>query len=411
MILDELYLLSQSYIETKNQPYQRHWLQKSAFEHRLSILVGQRGVGKTTLIIQYLMDFAKGNIHSKEILYVPSDHFLLSNYALYEIAETFYQQGGKLIAFDEIHKYAQWSKELKSIYDTFPFLKIIASGSSALEIHKGSHDLSRRAIVRVIHGLSFREFIELHHHIKLPSFKLEEILENHEKICDDINTILQSADKKILAEFKYYLRFGYYPYFIELKSEELYFITLEQNLHTTIESDLPAIYPALTGNSIRKMKQLLAYIASSVPFTPNFSKLKNLVEIGDDRTIKTYFKYLEDAGLIRQMITASEKLSRIESVAKIYLNNTNQVYAISAQKGDIGSVRELFFLSMLSVDHELVLPSNGDFLVDKKFVFEIGGKKKMFQQIQNEKNGYIACDEIEKGIGKKIPLWLFGFLY
>lgn len=409
MNLEDIYALSRHFITIKNQSYKRYFIRKIPLKHRLSILLGQRGVGKTTMLIQYLLDYAKSDKYSPKILYVQADHFLVANASLYEIAEKFYNSGGKFIVFDEIHKYPNWSIELKSIYDTFPDLKIIASGSSALEVYKGSHDLSRRAIIYNLPGLSLREYLELNLGVVFADFSLQDIVNNHEKIADSIITKLKP--QKILLHFHNYLKYGYYPYFQEIKDTSLYLLTLEQNLHTIIESDLAAIYPSLTGNSIKKIKQLLVFIAQSVPFVPNWQKIKILLEIGDDRTLKTYFKYLEDAGLTRSVMSGSKKMHRLEVSGKIYLNNSNQLYAFSPGLQNQGTMREIFFLASLSQGYKVTVPQNGDFLVDDKYIFEIGGKKKSFNQIKAEQNAYLACDDIESGSGKKIPLWLFGFLY
>lgn len=410
MNIDDLFQLSQRYIETKTKPYRRDFLKSNPFRHRFSILKGQRGIGKTTLIIQHLLDMTQNDPLSHDILYIPADHFLLSNRPLYEIAEAFNLLGGKWIAFDEIHKYENWSMELKSIYDTFPDLCLLASGSSALEIHTGSHDLSRRAIVYNISGLSFREYLEINLQEEFASYRLEEILHNHVAITTAILNRLANDKRKILNEFKEYLKTGYYPYFFELNDASLYFITLEQNVHTTLDSDLAEIHPELTGNSIRKIKQLLTFIAAHVPFTPNLQELKKTLEIGDERTLKLYFKYLEEAGLIRQLMSSSRKLHKLEIPEKIYLENTNQLYAISAQQ-NVGTLREVFFANMLSYQHDITAPKKGDFLINDEFLFEIGGKNKDFTQIQKTASSYLACDDIELGINNKIPLWLFGFLY
>lgn len=408
----ELYLLSRRYLEIKNKPYKREIADReNYFKPRLSILVGQRGVGKTTLIVQYLLGQVQGDIASTEILYVPADHFLLGELSLYEIADAFSKLGGKIIAFDEIHKYPAWSKELKSIYDTFPNLKIIASGSSALEIYKGSHDLTRRALVYSINGLSFREYLQLAFNISCPKCSLIDILNQHQQKATEILKIC--SEQKVLALFKQYLISGYYPYFLEINDQDTYFMTLEQNFHTIVESDLMAIYPALTGNSVRKIKHLLNFIASAVPFTPQMSKLKAIIDVGDERTLKEYLKYLEDAGLIRMVMPASNKLRQIETPEKIYLDNPNQVYAMNAsrQNQNIGTIREVFFLDMLSHDHVVTIPKFGDFMVDDDIVFEIGGKNKGFDQIKAVDNAFLAVDDIEQGFARKIPLWLFGFLY
>jgi predicted AAA+ superfamily ATPase len=401
--------LSRRYLEIRRQPYCRAYLQEKVFEHRLSILLGQRGVGKTTSIIQYLLDYVDQDILSPKILYVPADHFLLGNMSLYEIAAQFQQLGGVKIAFDEIHKYPNWSEELKSIYDTFPELEIIASGSSALAIYQGSHDLTRRAVVNEIFGFSFREYLELERGLLLPSYSLTKIVEQHEAISRDIIKILATKNLKILPEFKQYLQAGYYPYAREMKTVDLYWMTLEQNIHTTIESDLSAIFPALTGNSVRKLKQLLTFIAGAVPFTLNFQKLKELLGIGDERTLKNYLKYLQDARLIRQLQPASSKLHQVEGPEKIYLDNPNQLYAISKLAQNMGAVRELFFLTMLANQHEVTAPKKGDFCIDDSLLFEIGGRKKELPK--SDPAIYLACDDIETGIKSKIPLWLFGFLY
>lgn len=379
----------------------------------MSFLLGQRGIGKTTTLIQWLLSNVSGDVFSEKILYIQADHFLMGSHTLYEITQNFASYGGKWIAFDEIHKYPDWSKELKSIYDTFPELQILVSGSSALKVYKGSHDLSRRGITYNLHGLSFREYLEMNLQIDFKTYSLEEICKNHTKITSAINQKLQDKDLKILPLFEQYLKIGYYPYFQELqKNEDVYRITLEQNIHTIIESDLPAIFPKLTGSSIKKIKQLLIFIADSVPFTPNWQKIGSLLDIGDQRTLKNYFKYLEDAGLIRALCRATKKMKKIEAPEKVYLDNTNQLFAIaSLGNSEKGTVRETFFLSMVSKEHLVTLPNKGDFLVDDNYCFEIGGKKKGFDQIKTETTGYVVCDDIEQGFGSKVPLWLFGFLY
>lgn len=408
-MLDELYALSRHYLEVKYKPYHRSLIEPSYFKHRLSVLIGQHGIGKTTIIIQYLLNYVKNDVLSSKILYIPADHFLLGNLSLYEIAEQFSRLGGELIVFDEVHKYGAWVKELKSIYDTFPDLKIIASGSSALEIRRGSYDLTRRAAVHYIQGLSFREYLELNLGVTLKSYPLEEIIAHHEQIAQEVLLTLRTQEKKVLAEFKYYLQVGYYPYFFEIRDRDIYFMTLEQNFHAVLESDLIAIHPLLTGNSVKKIKQLLVFIAANVPFVPNMSKLSRMIDVGDERTLKTYLKYLADAGLIKLAMSASKKLHRLEMPEKIYLDNPNQVYAIANVK-NIGTIREIFFLNMLTQVDEVTIPKIGDFLVNN-MVFEIGGKNKTFTQVKHETHAYLACDDIELGINKKIPLWLFGFLY
>ncbi len=411
IMFEELKELSQTFIKLKFEQYRRYFIKRSPLKHRFSIILGERGIGKTTTLIQWLLDSANQNPLSDNILYIQADHFLMGKITLYEIAESFCRLGGKAIAFDEIHKYPNWSMELKSIYDTFPDLRILASGSSALEIHKGSHDLTRRASVYRMFGLSLREFIELKYGVELPSCSLEDIITGHTKLAFNIIEQLAEQKLKILKLFKEYLEYGYYPYFRIFESIDEFKQTVEQNLHTTLESDLIAIYPHLSGNSIRKIKQLVIYIAQAVPFTPNWQAIKKITDIGDDRTLKTYFQYLQDASIIAALESGSEKMKRIEDPEKIFLANTNQLYAFCSLHPNVGTVRETFFLSSLRPFYTIATARNTDFLVEQKYYFEVGGKNKGPKQLRQNDNGYLALDDIEHGIDRRIPLWLFGFLY
>lgn len=408
---EELFRLSQNFIRLNQREYVRYFLKANPLKNRFSVVVGQRGVGKTTAMIQHLLS-AYNNIFTNKALYIQADHFLVGRHSLYEIAERFYNLGGEIICFDEIHKYPNWSTELKSIYDTFPKLKIIASGSSALEIYKGSHDLSRRAVVYKMFGMSFREFIELTLNISLKNYDIENIIKGHQRAADEIISKIEKKGRKILSLFKDYLEYGYYPYFTEYKNKVIFYMTLEQNIHTTLESDLIAIYPALSGNSIKKIKKLLSIIAVSVPFTPDLKKLKTTLDVGDERTLKTYLKYLEDAGIILTVAKGGKGLRELEKPEKVYLNNPNLIYAIATHtSANIGNVRETFFVNMLHVLYKVSTPAQGDFLVNNKYSFEVGGKNKDFTQIKNMENSFLAIDDVEIGFKNKIPLWIFGFLY
>ena len=403
-MLSKLKLASKKFLYRNNLEYQRYFIKEQKIKHRLTIITGQRGVGKTTTIAQYMAL----NSHL-ESLYVSMDSFLLGKLSMYEIAETFEMEGGKLLCFDEIHKYTNWSQELKTIYDEFPNLQVIASGSSALEINKGSHDLSRRAHQLKMYGMSFKEYLELTLDIELKTFTLEEILSHHETIAFDMVMQFEDLDKKILPLFKQYLKRGYYPYSLSVDDEEVFFDMLKQNINLSLSSDLLFVYPSLDGNSIKKLKLLLSIIMESVPFVPQIEKLKNMLEVGDGRTLKEYFIKLEEAGILKLLMKSSSKgLSRLEKPEKIYLNNSNLLYITQA---NIGTVRETFFLNALSKSHDVSYPKKGDFLVDKSYLFEVGGKNKSFKQIKDVSNSFVVADEIEVGFGNKTPLWLFGFLY
>ncbi len=411
-MIEDFFRLSQNFIKINNRDYKRYFLKSNPLNNRFSFIVGQRGIGKTTAMTQHILSFYNADIFTSKAIYIQADHFLVGSHSLYEIAEQFYNLGGELICFDEIHKYPNWSMELKSINDTFPKLKIIASGSSALEIYRGSHDLSRRAVVYKMFGMSIREFIEMTANINIESYSLEDIIKNHKHIAHDIINMVEKKDKKILALFKEYLEYGYYPYFNEYKDRGLFYLTLEQNIHTTLESDLIAIYPSLSGNSIKKIKKLLSIIASSVPFTPDLKNLKTLLDIGDERTLKTYIKYLEDAGIILTVSKSGKGLRGFEKPEKIYLNNPNLIYAIATpDHADTGNIRETFFLNMLHTSCKVSIPAKGDFFINDRYTFEVGGKNKTFTQIKNIKNSFLAVDDIEIGVGNKIPLWIFGFMY
>jgi uncharacterized protein len=406
--MEDLFRLSQTQLAVFNRPYKRYFLQEHNLSRPLGIILGQRGVGKTTAMVQHLLKVAGDDPLSERILYIQADHFLIGERSLYEIAEQFFNHGGNTICFDEIHKYPDWSGELKSITDTFRGLKVLASGSSALEIYKGSHDLSRRALQMRMWGLSFREYLEMSLGIDLAGHSLENIVRDHVRIAHKIAEALQG--KKVLALFKAYLKHGYYPFYFEEKDEAIFYNLLNQNAHATIESDLLAVQPALSGNSIKKIAKLLSIVSASVPFSPDLKKLTELTDVADQRTLKTYLKYLEDSGLIMGLSRTGKGLRALEKPEKIFLNNPSLVYAFSPGAG-MGTVRETFFMSMLKAGHTVTAPERGDFLVDDKYLFEIGGKNKDFSQIKDIKNSFLALDEMEKGFGRKIPLWLFGFLY
>ena len=411
-MLEELFRKSRLFVRNYNLKYRRYFIRQEQLEHRLSIILGPRGIGKTTTMAQYMSGYA-----STEALYVSLDDIVTMRESIYEIAEAFERQGGRLLCLDEIHKYATWSQELKNIYDALPGLKVIASGSSVLEIHRGSHDLSRRAIVYTMVGMSFREFLELHHGYDLPSYSLGEILAHHLDIAETYLDALAAKEQKVLALFGDYLRYGYYPYYLELPNEHYFFQTLRQNINVTIESDLLSIYPSLNGKSIKKIKLLLSVIMANVPFTPTIASLKRSIEVADDRTVKEYLAHLDDAGLITLLMRSRLSMKNIDKPEKIYLANPNLMYTATPE---IGNVRETFFMNQLSNYYTIrrsqdvlgiYAAHRGDFVLEERYTFEVGGKNKSFQQIKDLPDSFIAADEIEIGYGAKIPLWVFGLLY
>jgi predicted AAA+ superfamily ATPase len=413
-MLEKLFIKSRDFININNQEYKRYFIQTKKLEHRLSIIIGSRGIGKTTTVAQYVND----NYTNNEALYVNLDDIEnTSKYTMIQIAEEFVLNGGKLLCFDEIHKYDNWSAELKNIYDRFDKLKIIATGSSALQINKGSHDLSRRAIVYNMVGMSFREFLELNHGYSFEAMNLKDILSNHIDIATSIKKVIEAKEQKIIPLFKEYLKHGYYPYFLSMPNEVLFFQTLQQNINVSIESDLLNIYPKMSGNSVKKIKMLLSVIIKSVPFEPKISTLKKAADIKDDRTLKDYLSKLDDAGLIKLLMQNSLSIKSFDKPEKIFLANPNLMYT---KEPNIGNLRETFFVNQLdnyyknkqSLNNEGIFASkHGDFYCEEKFTFEVGGKSKGFNQIKDVINSYVASDDLEVGIGNKVALWLFGFLY
>lgn len=408
--MQDLYDVSYYFISRLNREHIRDFLRNDPFRTQMTILLGQRGVGKTTVIIQYIAGQFEIKKESPFAMYLPVDHIVIGGRTLYEIAQKFQESGGQLICFDEIHKYENWSQELKSIHDTFPDLKVIASGSSVLKVQKASHDLSRRAIVRYLPGLSFREYCVLKLGLALNPVSLGDIVTNHRQLALEVVERFEDKGVSILSLFSDYLKKGYYPYFFQYKNKEDYFLALEQSALATVENDLSAVYPTITGAAIKKIWRLLSFIAQQVPFKPTLSKLTAALDIGDERVLKTYLKYLEDAEIINVLSKSGKRLSVLEKPEKIYLNNTNQSYAFGDQSVDKGNLRETFFFNAVLLGHDVTYPEAGDFNVNG-MIFEVGGKNKTFDQIKHLKASFLALDDVEVGFENTIPLWLFGFLH
>ncbi len=360
-------------------------------------IIGSRGVGKTTFILQYLKEL---NIPLHKKLYFSADHFQAIKYSLYEIAEEFYKQGGEVLAIDEIHKYPNFEMELKSIYDTFD-LKVIFSGSSALKLEHAKADLSRRAILYRVNGMSFREFIEFERGESFSSYTLDEILKNHTEIAFEINEII-----KPFEYFKKYLQYGYYPFYKE--NQNNYNQKLLEIVNVVLESDLPLIFN-IEPKNIFKLKKLLSLLCQSKPYELNISKLSTKIGINRN-TLYHYLHYLEAGSLTKMVRQRSKGDGILIKPEKLYLNNTNLNYSY-CENHEIGTLREQFFVNQLYLQHTIHYSKIGDFLVNEKYLFEIGGKNKSFKQIKDIPNSFVVADNIEIGFGDKIPLWLFGFLY
>ncbi len=367
-------------------------------DHRLLGIKGARGTGKTTLLLQYAKQ--QPDWRSK-VLYASLDNFWFTTNSLYNLADTFIKRGGQTLLLDEVHKYPGWAQELKNIYDELPELKVIFTGSSLLEILNARADLSRRAVVHHLQGLSFREYLALKADVELPILTLDEIIANHTLLAESI-----LKEVKPLAHFPHYLQMGYYPFFKE--SENLYYQKLEAVVNLILDIELPLLRK-LDVAYVAKLKQLLMVLAESTPFVPNMSKLSERIGINRG-TLLQYVHYLQEAGLLVNLFKQSHGISQLQKPNKIFLDNTNLGYLLSS-KVDVGALRETFFANQVGHLHQLNYPAKGDFLVNGNMTFEVGGKNKSGSQLKDVANGYLALDNIEYGTGHTIPLWLFGFMY
>ncbi len=409
MLDDTLFELSRQLV---GQLLRHHRRQLDApLSGRCHLLTGPRGVGKSTWTAQYLADKYPDYNHSTASLYLPADHFLLAGRSLYELTEVFVRRGGRLLCLDEVHRAEHWSRDLKSLADTFPQLEILATGSSLLHLQKGSHDLSRRFLVHTMEGLSFREYLQFKHDLSLPVRSLTDLLEHHETHTRTVTGQLAETEIPILKHFQDYLRRGYYAYGLEFEHEAAYIKTLQQSAQASLESDLPAVHPTITGASVKRIRRLLAAIAGNVPFTPDFAKMRRRLHIADDRTLKDYLAYLEDARLIRILRREGSPMGSMDKPDRIYLGDPNLASALcSPEQPDRGALRELFLLASLPPDLAVCAAPKGDFLLGGQYTVEVGGPRKDSQQIKNLEDAYLAIDDIEHGSARRIPLWLFGFL-
>lgn len=383
----------------RDQMGQIHW------NAQIISIMGPKGVGKSTLLRQYI----KKNypIGDRRALYCSADSVDFSTRSLVELAEEFFINGGELLVVDEIHKYkagtSDWSKEVKEIYELFPKLKMIVSGSSLLKLKEVDADLSRRAIKYTMPGLSFREALRFYHGLEFPKWTLEDILSHPLDLWDMV-----ASKCKPIAYFKEYLEKGYYPFLLE--GEDDYFIRIEQVINYIIETELPQICKVDVAN-IRKVQALIKLIAEEVPFELNANKLAGSLEIGRD-TVVEYLKYLGDAKVLNLLYSDKKKMGKLAKPDKVYMENPNILYALAPDKADIGTVRESFAVNSLSESHLVEYGKiQGDFKVDSRYTFEIGGRSKDFSQIAGVPDSYIFADDWDIPDGAKLPLWMLGFLY
>ena len=396
--MEELQFEFQQKIAHVSIQFQRYLLDDIDLNNRLIAIKGARGSGKTTLLLQ----LAKLSLVIKNTLYVSLDHIYFFDHKLYNLAKEFVNFGGTHLLLDEVHKYPNWSRELKLIYDNFPNLSVIFTSSSMLEIYKSESDLSRRAISYDLKELSFREFIALETGVELEKYSFYEILENHNSIANELLSQI-----KPLPLFAKYLKMGAYPYFKE--NEDNYNQKLANTINLIIEVDINAVED-LNYETLVKLKKLLISIASRAPFTPNVTKLSEIVGVSRNTLIQA-IKILNRAGLVNELYKDTSGIGVLTKPEKLFLNNTNLMYVLAKENINIGNVRETFFLNQFIGIHEINLSEKADFIIDKKFTFEIGGKNKTKKQIASISDAFVAKDGIEIGFSNQIPVWLFGFMY
>lgn len=371
--------------------FQRYMYERINWDDRLFGLVGPRGVGKTILFLQYI----KQNFDRERILYISADNTYFAAHSLVDTADEFSREGGQHLFIDEIHKYPSWSRELKQIYDTHPDLKIAFTGSSILDINKGEADLSRRAPMYYMQGLSFREYLAMFHKITVPKYGLEDILAN----CAEI-----AAERHPLPLFRDYLQRGYYPFATDSRFD----VELNQVINFTMEVDIPQ-FAKMNVATGQKLKKLLAIVAESSPFKPVMDKISKMINVSRN-DVGDYFYYMERAGMIGQLRDAAGGIIGLGKVEKIYLDNTNLAYVLGGNATNIGNVRETFFFNQMRVNHKVMVSEVADFKIDK-ITFEVGGKSKGLRQIANVNDGFVIKDDIEYGSGNIVPLWAFGLNY
>ncbi len=383
-------------VETR---FKRDIINELPWGERLIGIKGARGIGKTTLLLQYIKD---NYYNSNDAIYISLDDPYFFTNKLLNFADEFVAKGGKHLFIDEVHKYDNWAIEIKKIYDYNPELKVVFTGSSLLEIINSKADLSRRVLSYKMQGLSFREFLDFRYNISIEKLELTEILSNHENIAFDI-----SKKIKPLKYFMEYLKAGYFPF--SQDNTVLYHNRLNEIINLIIDIELPSL-KKIEISKTHKIKLLLSIISQSVPFKPNISTLANKINISRNSLLE-YIYALVEADILMSIHRDSFGVSLLQKPDKLFINNTNFMYSLVGAAVSVGSLRETFFLNQLLQKHKVTYPKQGDFLVDEKYLFEVGGKDKGRKQIMGIDNSYIVADDMEYGIGNKIPLWLFGFLY
>ena len=401
--MDKLFARHDIYLSEVPMEYIRDFMHSIHWDSRLIIIKGPKGVGKSTLLLQYIKKNFKAN--DRHVLYCSADTNYFATHTIVDLADTFVKRGGQRLFIDEVHKYQGWSREIKEVYDLYPKLQVVLSGSSLIQINDGQADLSRRMLHYDMPGLSFREFLRLDVGLDIKQITLDQLLESPEKFCMDVH-----AQCHPLEHFSRYLQYGYYPFYFE--SKRAYYNHLEDVVNYIIDVELTKHRSIDVGNT-RSLKALLQVISQMTPYEVDIAKLSKATGISRPSTLK-YLTHMEEACMIRRLFTDLKRVTDLQKPDKIYLDNSNLLYALCPQQPEIGTVRESFFANQLaSAGHtvEYAGYKKGDFRIDGNTVIEVGGEDKGFSQISGQEHAFVAADDIEFAYERKIPLWAFGFLY
>ena len=379
---------------------ERSLIDRINWNARLIAICGARGVGKTTMLLQHIKKTYGANPH--EALYASMDHLYFTRHSLLELAEEFHKHGGRCLCLDEVHKYDGWSREIKNIYDGFPDLRIVFTGSSLLNILNAEADLSRRCVSYDMQGLSFREYLLFKERLSVPVIPLDDVLHRPLEASETVMAVC-----KPLKHFVPYLKEGYYPFFLEPDID--YLTQVQKVVNLILEIELPQLGNVDIAN-VRKLRSLLSVVSSGVPFAVDISKMAQMAELNRN-TIVGYLSHLNRAGLLNLLYSDTHSLKRMQKPDKIYMENGNLLHALSLSGVEAGTLRETFFVNQLAYGHQVEYSRRGDFLIDSTYTVEVGGQNKDGRQIAGVENAFIAADNIEYALGNKIPLWLFGFMY
>ena len=397
--MQKIYLTYSRLLSSVDNSYHRYLYDKINWDNRLIAIKGPKGVGKTTLVLQHIKDTFKD---VTKALYVSMDNIWFKSHTVSELVEYHYSHGGTHIFIDEVHKYNDWAQEIKNVYDSYPDFHIVVTGSSLLQLEDAmEHDLSRRCRMYDLQGLSFREFVRLETGKEFNVYNIEQVVMSHFEIATEI-----TSKVKILPLFEKYVRNGYYPFYRE--EGDGYWDRLQFVIRTIVENDIPSV-DKIEFESLYKAERFLSILSEMVPFTLNIASLTSTLGLSRNSLLKI-FDLLDRAKLIRLMYTCKVGMKQLAKPEKILFDNSNLLFALTSNV-DSGTVRECFFCNQVGQLYNTVIPKTGDCLVNDKYLFEIGGKKKSFKQVKEIPDSYVVVDDIEVGMGNRIPLWLFGFMY